>query len=181
MKKINAKKSRILSVVSRRPYLLRSFPDCWIVPPVFKSSSLVVSTVDEDCTKESKVAALFWVVSARFFEMLNIRSVTVSCWDIRLVVCLCRSSVAIVNSSSLSAFSISSIVLIFALRNACKVRENWFRWESTSRDKSGSFSSRALSSSFSMHFLSWDSFVRPASLSVSNSWRVPLLAMLRMS
>lgn len=172
---MKAKKRRILSVVSRRPYLLRSLPDCWMVPPVFKSSSFVVSTVDDDWTSESSVAALFWVVSAKFFEILSIRSVTLSCCEMRLVLCLCRSSASdvIVYSSALSDFSISNIVLMFALRNAWSVLENCSRCESTSFDSCGSFSSRDQSSSFSMHFLSCDNFARPASFNVSNSWSDP--------
>lgn len=172
---MKAKKSRILSVVSRLPYLLRSLPDCWIVPPVFRSSSFVLSTVDDDWTRESRVAALFCVVSARFFDMLSIRSVTLSCWEMRLVLCRCRSSVsgATVKSSALSDFSISNIVLTLALRNACSVLENCSRCESTSRDSCGSFSSRAQSSSFSIHFLSCDIFPLPASFNVSSSWIDP--------
>lgn len=172
---MKAKKRRNLSVVSRRPYLLSNFPDCWMVPPVLRSSSFVDSTVLEDWTSESNVAALLFVVSAKFFDIFSIRSVTLSCWEMRLVLCRCRSSASgvIVNNSALSVFSISNIVLMFAFLNAWSVLENCSRCESTSFDNWGSFSSRAQSSSFSMHFLSCDNLALPASLSVSSSCKDP--------
>lgn len=78
------------------------------------------STVDDDWTRESSVSALFCVVSERFFDIVSIRSVTLSCCEMRLVLCRWRSSasVVIVNSSPLSDFSISNMVLMLALRNA---------------------------------------------------------------
>lgn len=139
------------------------------------SSWPVSSTVDDDCARDSSVAALLDVVSARFLDMLNIRSVTPSCCEIRLFLLLCLSSASgfIVKSSALSPFSISSIVPMFAFLNACNVFENCSRCASTSLDNCGSFSSLAQSSSFSMPLLSCDIFARPASLSISSSWRDP--------
>lgn len=124
MKNANAKNSNILSVHSRRPYFCNNFPDCDIVPAVVCNSSRVPSTLADEATKVSKVIALFCVVSDKCRDMANIFSVTLSCCDTKLerlcfvVFRYLNSVCGLVNSSSLSIFSISSLVDIFALRNA---------------------------------------------------------------
>lgn len=137
MNNVNAKNSRILSVHSRLPYLLSSFLECNIELAVLCNSSLVPSTVFDEETNVSNVAALFCVVSDKWRVIANIFSVTLSCWNTKLDwLCLeeprCLNSFpsALDKSSCLSNFSISSIVLMFALRNACNVlKEKWrFRW-----------------------------------------------------
>lgn len=128
-KKENAKKSRILSVHSRRPYFFSSLPDCEIVPAVFSSSSRVPSTLVLEEISVSNVAALLCVVSDSCCDIERIRSVTLSCWDSREdrfglpevpVGCRWRNSLSglMAKSSSFCCFSISSIVDMFALRNA---------------------------------------------------------------
>lgn len=135
MKKVNARNSSTLSVHSLRPYLVSSFPDSDIDPPVAISSSRVVSTLEEDATNCSNVAALFCVVSDKCLVIESILSVTLSCCVNRLArelpvlaveVPRCLSSdlgsVDMEKSSCLADFSISSIVDMLAFRNACVVR-----------------------------------------------------------
>lgn len=201
---MKANRRIILSVHSRRPYLLSNFPDCVIVPPVFSSSSLVPSTLEEDAIRVSRVAALFCVVSDKCLEMESILSVTLSCCEIRLErlsrVGLWRNSLSPegVRSSCLSAFSISNIVDTLAFLKACRVLQedlsmkfpklrgwevpgknylvNCCLCESTSLATSGSPSSRAQSSNLSMHFLRADILALPASFRFSRSAREPLNA-----
>lgn len=136
-KNANANINNTLSVHSRRPYFLSNFPDCDIVPAVDCSSSRVPSTLADEVTNVSSVNALFCVVSDKCLDIDNILSVTLSCCEIRLDrLCRdvtdvrCRSSVGVsasppsvdvLNSSCFSSFSISNIVDMLALRNACKV------------------------------------------------------------
>lgn len=170
---VNAKNTRILSVHSRRPYFFSNRLECKMVPAVFCSSSFVPSTLADDETSVSRVIALFCVVSDKCRDMANIFSVTLSCWNTKLVLlCLAvprfRTSPVLENSSCLSNFSISIMVLMLARRNACSVlkrlrngtpnewprsfmhlaidiayRENCWRCESTSPDISGSLASAA--------------------------------------
>lgn len=126
MNKVNAKKTKILSVHSRRPYFFSSFLDVKIVPAVLRSSSLVPSTLADDVTNDSNVAALFCVVSDKWRDIDSIFSVTLSCWKANPdCVCFdalrCRTSLVLAKRSALSSRSISSIVVIFARRNACNV------------------------------------------------------------
>lgn len=133
MKKRKARNSKTLSVVSLLPYFCSNFPDCEMVPAVVYSSFLVPSTLCDDNANVSKVDALFCVVSDRCLEMESIFSVTLSCCPTKpvllcllapAVLCLISFSPVIDISSSLLAFSISSIEVIFALRNDCNVFEN---------------------------------------------------------
>lgn len=124
---VNAKKTNILSVHSRRPYFLSNFLECRMDPAVFCSSSLVPSTLADEDTSVSKVAALFCVVSDKWRDIDSIRSVMLSCWYAKPD-CVCldwpprwRTSVVLANSSALLSFSISNIVVMLARRNACKV------------------------------------------------------------
>uniref|UniRef100_A0A182U0X6 Uncharacterized protein n=1 Tax=Anopheles melas TaxID=34690 RepID=A0A182U0X6_9DIPT len=133
-----------LSVQSRRLYFCSSLRDWWIFPAVLSSSSRVLSTVALVATSMSSVAADFCVVSCSCFEIEIIRSVTLSCWnsrdELRCVLPVvgppgptfrCRTSLASgrsANSSSLFAFSISSIVLMLAFRNACSVLQGGRDW-----------------------------------------------------
>lgn len=190
MKKVNARNSRTLSVHSLRPYLVSSFPDSDIDPPVAISSSRVVSTLEEDATSCSKVAALFWVVSDKCRVIDSILSVTLSCCVIKLARelpvladeaappaprCLSSdlSSVDIEKSSCLSDFSISNIVDMLAFRNACVVRYSCCLWLSTDLASSMSPSSRAKLSNLSIHRRIVVIFSRPASFNVSRSGIVP--------
>lgn len=134
-KNANANINNTLSVHSRRPYFFSNFPDCEIVPAVITSSSRVPSTFADEATNVSSVNALFCVVSDKCLDIDNILSVTLSCCESRLDrLCRdvteprCRSSVSasppsvdVLNSSCFSSFSISNIVDMFALRNACNV------------------------------------------------------------
>lgn len=79
MNSVNAKKTNILSVHSRRPYFLSNRLECKMDPAVFCSSSLVPSTFDDDDTSVSNVAALFCVVSDKCRDIDSIFSVTLSC------------------------------------------------------------------------------------------------------
>lgn len=132
MNSVNAKNTSILSVHSRRPYFFNSFFECKIVPAVFCSSSLVPSTFADDDTNVSNVVALFWVVSDKCRDIANIFSVTLSCWNTKLVL-LClfaprfRNSPVLANNSCLSNFSISIIVFMLARRNAWSVLK-WTKW-----------------------------------------------------
>lgn len=191
MKKVKAMKSRTLSVHSRRPYLVSSFPDNDIDPPVAISSSRVVSTLDDDATSCSSVAALFCVVSDKCLVMDSIFSVTLSCCVNRLALLLLLLLLVVVavaarflssclgpasvmeNSSCLSAFSISNMVEMLALRNACVVLCSCWRWFSTDLDSSTSPSSLAKLSNRSIHLRIVVIFSRPASLRVSSSGIVP--------
>lgn len=80
MNNVNAKNTNILSVHSRRPYFFSSFFEVKIVPAVLRSSSFVASTLADDDTNDSNVAALFCVVSDKCRDIDNILSVTLSCW-----------------------------------------------------------------------------------------------------
>lgn len=137
-KNAKANISSTLSVHSRLPYFFSSLPDCEIVPAVDCSSSRVPSTFADEATNVSSVSALFCVVSDKCLDIESILSVTLSCCDMRLDrLCRevtdprCRSSVSppaaspsalpTLKSSCFSSFSISNIVDMFALRNACKV------------------------------------------------------------
>ncbi len=127
IKNANAKNSKILSVHSRRPYFCNNFPDCDIVPAVVCNSSRVPSTLADDATNVSSVTALFCVVSDKCRDIANIFSVTLSCCDTKLerlcfaVFRYLNSVCGFDSSSSLSIFSISNLVDILALRNACRV------------------------------------------------------------
>lgn len=126
MNNVNAKNTRILSVHSRRPYFFSNRLECKIVPAVFCNSSFVPSTLADDEARVSKVIALFWVVSDKCRDMANIFSVTLSCWNTKLVLlCLAaprfRTSPVLEKSSCLSSFSISIMVLMLARRNAWRV------------------------------------------------------------
>lgn len=184
---------------SRRPYFCNNLPDCDIVPAVACNSSRVPSTLADDATSVSSVSALFWVVSDKCRDIANIFSVTLSCWDTKLdrlcfAVLRCRISVCGLDSnSSLSIFSISSLVDIFALRNACNVLrigwdlilslvdiglrvyylDSWSRCSSTSLEIFGSPSSLAQLSSCEIYLRKADSFARPASFKFSNSAMLP--------
>lgn len=81
MNKVNAKNTNILSVHSLRPYFLSNLFECEMVPAVFCNSSLVPSTLADDDTNVSSVAALFCVVSDKCREIASIFSVTLSCWN----------------------------------------------------------------------------------------------------
>jgi len=61
MHKKNAKANiiRILSVVSRCPYLFKSFSDCVNAPLAFFISLLMLDTVDEDFTAKLKIHNYF--------------------------------------------------------------------------------------------------------------------------
>lgn len=186
MKKMKAINSSTLSVHSRRPYLVNSFPDKLMDPPVDMSSSRVASTLVEDATSCSNVAALFWVVSDKFLVMESIFSVTLSCCVIKLardelpVAVLDRflsswraGSADIKKSSCLSDFSISNMVEMLALRNAWVVLCSCCRWLSTNLLISGSPSSLDILSSLSIHLRMVVIFSRPASLRFSSSGSVP--------
>lgn len=192
MKKVNAMKSSTLSVHSLLPYLLSSFPDRLMFPPVDISSSLVVSTLVDDATSCSNVAALFWVVSDKCLVIDNILSVTLSCCVSRLAreepvplpaLRYLNSDDSwpedegfeevMVKSSCLSDFSISSMVEMLAFRNACVVLYSCCRWSSTDLVSSKSPSSLARFAKRSMHLRIVEIFSRPASLRVSSSGRVP--------
>lgn len=199
MKNAKAKNNKILSVHSRRPYFCNNFPDCDIVPAVVCNSSRVPSTLADEATNVSSVTALFCVVSDKWRDIANIFSVTLSCCDTKLerlcfVAFLCLNSVCgLVNSSSLSIFSISNLVDMFALRNAWRVlwqnrilkfiiRRNYLgiahlescsRCNSTSLAIFGSPSSLAQLSNCEIYFRSADNFARPASFKLSNSLKLP--------
>lgn len=177
--------SSTLSVHSRRPNLFSSFPEWLMEPPVDISSSRVASTLDEEVISWSRVAALFFVVSDKCLVIDNIFSVTLSCWvsrlardvppvaDDRFLSWFCPVGSVIEKSSCLSAFSISSIVEMLALRNACVVLYSCSLWLSTDLLSSMSPSSRAKFSSRSMHRRMATIFSRPASFNVSSSGMVP--------
>lgn len=79
MNNVNAKNTKILSVHSRRPYFFSSFFDVKMMPAVLRSSSFVPSTLADDVTSDSSVAALFCVVSDKCLDIDSIFSVTLSC------------------------------------------------------------------------------------------------------
>lgn len=133
MKNAKAKNSSILSVHSRRPYFFNNLPDCVMVPCVLSSSSCALSTLTDDCTRVSSVAALFCVVSDRCRDIDSIFSVTLSCWDTTPAFLTkperCRTSVSDAevdgaSKSVRSCRSISSMVWMLALRNAWRLLEN---------------------------------------------------------
>lgn len=193
MKNVKARNSSTLSVHSLLPYLVNNFPDWFMFPPVDISSSRVASTLLDDATSCSNVAALFCVVSDKCLVMDSIFSVTLSCWLNRLArfvepelplltapPVLWRNSEPdwglswfIENSSCLSERSISNIVEIFAFRNAWVVLYSWSLWPSTALPSSTSPSSFAKLSNRSIHLRIAVIFSRPASFKCSSSGRVP--------